>query len=135
MKEISANAYRFSISWPRIFPEGVGTPNSKGVDFYKRLTNELREKGIEPFATLYHWDLPQSLQDKHRGWRSRDTAKAFGDYAGYIAAELGDRVTHSFTINEFVSFVEQGYGGASANIGGNIVRFEAAPGLNVGPPR
>ena len=68
MKDIGSKAYRFSISWPRIFPEGVGTPNSKGLDFYKRLTDELRAQGIEPFATLYHWDLPQALQDKYRGW-------------------------------------------------------------------
>jgi beta-glucosidase len=133
MKHIGATAYRFSIAWPRIFPQGTGTPNPKGVDFYKRLTDELRAKGIEPFATLYHWDLPQTLQDKYGGWRSRETAKAFADYGGYIAAQLGDRVKHYFTINEFASFVEQGYGGASANIGGKIVRFEAAPGLNVGP--
>jgi beta-glucosidase len=133
MKDIGATAYRFSIAWPRIFPQGTGTPNPKGVDFYKRLTDELRAKGIEPFATLYHWDLPQALQDKYGGWRSRDTAKAFGDYCGYIAAQLDDRVKHYFTINEFASFVEQGYGGAQANIGGKVVRFEAAPGLNVGP--
>ena len=61
MKDIGANAYRFSISWPRIFPEGTGTPNTKGIDFYKRLTDELQAAGIEPFATLYHWDLPQTL--------------------------------------------------------------------------
>src|SRR3712207_5816248 len=91
MKSMGVIAYRFSIAWPRIFPDGTGTPNTKGVDFYKRLTDELRANGIEPFATLYHWDLPQALQDKYGGWRSRDTAKAFGDYCGYIAAELGDQ--------------------------------------------
>src|SRR5690606_6075301 len=62
--DIGANAYRFSISWPRIFPEGTGTPNAKGIDFYSRLVDELRGAGIEPFATLYHWDLPQALQDR-----------------------------------------------------------------------
>lgn len=133
MKDIGANAYRFSIAWPRIFPQGEGTPNPKGIDFYKRLTDELRAQGIEPFATLYHWDLPQALQDKYGGWRSRDTAQAFADYCGTIAAELGDRVRHYFTINEFSSFVEQGYGSVSIDMGGKIVRFEAAPGLNVGP--
>jgi beta-glucosidase len=133
MRNIGANAYRFSISWPRIFPEGSGTPNQKGVDFYKRLTDELRDNGVAPFATLYHWDLPQTLQDRYGGWQSRETAKAFADYSGYVAAQLGDRVKHYFTINEFASFVEQGYGGASANIGGKIVSFEAAPGVNVGP--
>lgn len=63
MKDIGANAYRFSISWPRIFPEGIGKPNAKGLDFYSRLVDALLEAGIEPFATLYHWDLPQTLQD------------------------------------------------------------------------
>jgi beta-glucosidase len=133
MKDIGANAYRFSIAWPRIFPQGTGTPNPKGVDFYKRLTDELRARGIESFGTLYHWDLPQTLQDTYGGWRSRDTAKAFADYCGYIAAQLGDRVKHYFTINEFSSFVEQGYRGPEAKIGGKVVRFEAAPGLDVGP--
>src|SRR5215470_5263920 len=88
MKNIGATAYRFSISWPRIFPEGTGTPNPKGVDFYKRLTDELRAKGVEPFATLYHWDLPQTLQDKYRGWVSKDTANAFAEYAGTVAEQL-----------------------------------------------
>src|SRR5262249_3897935 len=105
--------YRFSISWPRTFPQGTGPPNTKGVDFYKRLTDELRANGIEPFATLYHWDLPQSLQDKYRGWQSKETAKAFADYAGYMAEQLGDRVKHFFTINEFRSFVEGGYQGST----------------------
>ena len=72
MKSIGAAAYRFSIAWPRIFPEGTGQPNPKGVDFYKRLTDELRAVGIEPFATLYHWDLTQALQNKVGGWRSKE---------------------------------------------------------------
>src|SRR5215472_9474209 len=118
MKDIGATAYRFSIAWPRIFPQGTGTPNPKGVDFYKRLTEELRTNGIEPFATLYHWDLPQALQDKYGGWVSKDTAKAFADYAGYVAAQLGDRVKHYFTINEFASFVEGGYQGLDVEVGG-----------------
>ena len=79
MKDLGATAYRFSICWPRIFPEGVGKPNAKGLDFYSRLVDELVAAGIAPFATLYHWELPQALQDKHKGWQSRDTAKAFGD--------------------------------------------------------
>src|SRR5262245_4063926 len=117
MKDLGATAYRFSVAWPRIFPQGTGEPNAKGVDFYKRLTDELRASGIEPFATLYHWDLPQALQDKHEGWRSKDTAKAFADYAGYIAGQLGDRVKHYFTINEFASFVEGGYQGLEVKMG------------------
>jgi len=89
MKNLNANAYRFSIAWPRIFPEGVGTPNQKGLDFYSRLVDELNAAGIEPFATLYHWDLPQALEDKYRGWQSSETAKAFGEYAGLMARTLG----------------------------------------------
>src|SRR3712207_5870792 len=100
MKDIGANAYRFSIAWPRIFPSGTGEPNPKGLDFYSRLVDELLAAGIEPFATLYHWDLPQALQDKG-GWQNRDIAKAFGEYAGYMAEKLSDRVRHFFTINEF----------------------------------
>jgi beta-glucosidase len=118
MKDIGANAYRFSIAWPRIFPEGTGTPNAKGIDFYNRLVDSLLEAGIEPFATLYHWDLPQKLQDDHGGWLSTETSKAFGEYAGYVAGQLGDRVKHFFTINEFASFVEMGYQGVEAQVGG-----------------
>src|SRR5262249_13202252 len=84
MKDIGATSYRFSIAWPRIFPEGTGQPNPKGLDFYNRLADELKTAGIEPFATLYHWDLPQALHDKYRGWQSKDTAKACAEYAGYI---------------------------------------------------
>jgi len=82
MKDIGATAYRFSIAWPRVFPEGAGQPNQRGVDFYRRLVDELLATGIEPFATLYHWDLPQPLQDKHGEWRSKDTADAFAEYCG-----------------------------------------------------
>ena len=84
MKALGVKAYRFSIAWPRLFPEGRGTPNPKGLAFYDRLVDELLANGIEPFATLYHWDLPQALQDRG-GWESRDTAQAFADYAGYVA--------------------------------------------------
>ena len=79
MAALGAKAYRFSIAWPRVFPEGSGRPNPKGLDFYHRLLDELAANGIEPFVTLYHWDLPQALQDRHGGWMSRDTAKAFAD--------------------------------------------------------
>ena len=110
MKALGAKAYRFSIAWPRVFPEGTGSPNPKGLDFYDRLLDELLANGIEPFATMYHWDLPQTLQDRQGGWMSRDTARAFGDYAGYVAARLSDRVKHFFTINECARLVELGYG-------------------------
>ena len=109
MKALGVKAYRFSIAWPRVFPEGTGQPNPKGLDFYNRLVDELVANGIEPYATLYHWDLPQPLQDHGGGWESRDTAKAFGEYAGYVAARLTDRVKHVFTTNEFGAFVELGY--------------------------
>src|SRR5262249_4249943 len=96
-RDLGANAYRFSISWPRIFPEGTGTPNPKGIDFYSRLVDGLKAAGIEPFATLYHWDLPQALQDRG-GWQSRDIPRAFAEYAGYVAEKLSDRVRYFFTI-------------------------------------
>jgi len=108
MKALGAKAYRFSIAWPRVFPQGAGSANPKGLDFYQRLTDELLANGIEPFATLYHWDLPQALQDKG-GWESRDTAKAFADYAGHVGAKLSDRIRNFITINEFTTFVELGY--------------------------
>jgi beta-glucosidase len=109
MKAMGASTYRFSIAWPRLFPEGRGTPNRKGLAFYDRLVDDLLAHGITPFATLYHWDLPQALQDKG-GWESRDTAQAFADYAGFVAAKLGDRVRHFFTLNEIKTFIELGYG-------------------------
>jgi beta-glucosidase len=110
IKELGAKAYRFSIAWPRVFPEGTGTPNPKGLDFYQRLLDELLANGIEPFATLYHWDLPQALQDRYGGWRSRETSKAFADYAGYVAERISDRVKHIFTINECARLVYAGFG-------------------------
>jgi beta-glucosidase len=92
-----------------VFPNGDGPPNPKGLDFYNRLVDELLANGIQPYATLYHWDLPQSLQDRFGGWEGRDTSKAFADYAGHVAARLSDRVKHIFTINEFGAFIEVGY--------------------------
>lgn len=99
MRQLNLNAYRFSISWPRIFPNGYGRFNESGLDFYSRLVDGLLARGIEPFVTLYHWDLPQALQDTG-GWASRDTANAFADYAGVVARRLGDRVGHWITHNE-----------------------------------
>ena len=109
MKALGVKCYRFSIAWPRVFPQGGGSPNPKGLDFYNRLVDELVANDILPFATLYHWDLPQALQDKVGGWESRDTSMAFANYAGYVAQRLSDRVKHFFTINEFGAFVELGY--------------------------
>jgi beta-glucosidase len=112
MKALGVSSYRFSIAWPRLFPEGRGVPNPKGLAFYDRLVDELLANGIEPFATLYHWDLPQALQDRG-GWESRDTVEAFAAYAGFVASKLGDRVRHFFTLNEIRTFVELGYGSGS----------------------
>jgi beta-glucosidase len=122
LKGLGAKIYRFSVSWPRIFPQGIGTPNPQGLDFYNRVVDEIVGAGIDPFCTLFHWDLPQALQDKYRGWQSRDTAKAFADYAGYVAERLSDRVKHFFTMNEFSSFIDLGYRDG---------RF--APGLKLAP--
>jgi beta-glucosidase len=133
MKELGAKAYRFSISWPRIFPLGTGEANAKGLDFYSRLVDELLAAGIEPFPTLYHWDLPRALQDQHGGWQSRDTAMAFADYSGYMAQKLSDRVQHFFTINEFSSFVDLGHHGVELDAGGEKVFIEVAPGLKLPP--
>jgi beta-glucosidase len=110
IKDLGCKAYRFSIAWPRLFPDGDGKANPKGLDFYSRLVDELLANGIEPYATLYHWDLPQALQQRHGGWRSAETAKAFADYAGHVAEHLGDRVKTIFTINECGRFVPFGYG-------------------------
>ncbi len=99
MAELGLKAYRFSISWPRVVPDGTGPVNGAGLGFYDRLVDLLLEAGIEPFPTLYHWDLPQALEDLG-GWPVRSTAEAFADYAGVVAAALGDRVSSWMTLNE-----------------------------------
>ncbi len=109
MKSLGLKGCRFSVAWTRIFPTGSGAPSQAGVDFYKRMVDALLEAGVQPYCTLYHWDLPQPIEDRG-GWRNRDTAKAFADYAGYTAGQLGDRVKHFMTMNEMRTFVEQGYG-------------------------
>ena len=106
LKNLGVKAYRMSISWSRVFPDGIGKPNAAGLDYYKRVINELLQNGIDPYITLFHWDLPSSLP---HGWQSRDTPKAFGDYAAYIARELSDQVHHFFTTNEFVCFTDLSY--------------------------
>ncbi|MGC8873161.1 MAG: GH1 family beta-glucosidase [Chloroflexia bacterium] len=117
MARLGLKAYRFSIAWPRVLPEGVGKVNPRGLDFYDRLVEALLERGIEPFPTLYHWDLPQPLQDKG-GWPNRDTADCFAEYARIVAQRLGDRVSYWITHNEpFVAAVA-GY-----------LRGEHAPGI------
>jgi len=93
-------AYRFSISWPRIQPTGSGAVAGPGIDFYNRLVDGLLERNIEPFATLYHWDLPAALQREHNGWADRNTAHRFAEYAALVAERLGDRVRSFATHNE-----------------------------------
>jgi beta-glucosidase len=99
LQRLGAGAYRFSLSWPRIQPDGRGAVNPQGIDYYSRLIDGLLEKGITPVVTLYHWDLPQPLQDKG-GWATRDIAEIFADYAGRAAEAFGDRVSRWITLNE-----------------------------------
>ncbi|HLP76833.1 MAG TPA: GH1 family beta-glucosidase [Candidatus Paceibacterota bacterium] len=110
MAELGIKHYRFSISWPRVMPDGRGAVNEKGVDFYRRLTDTLLKHGITPHATLFHWDGPQALEDLYGSWRSREMAKDFGDYCGQMAKRLGDRITNWMTINEIYCFTYMGYG-------------------------
>jgi beta-glucosidase len=109
MARLGLGAYRFSVAWPRIFPEGKGAINVPGLDFYDRLVDGLLERGITPVATLYHWDLPLALHDDG-GWLSRETAFAFADYAEVVARRLGDRVTQWITLNEPWCSAYLGYG-------------------------
>ena len=109
MKGLGLKAYRFSVSWPRICPNGRGSVNVKGLDFYERLVDALLKAGIEPWMTLYHWDLPQWAEDKYRGWESRQCSEDFADYAGIVGKRLGDRVQGIFTINEFFCFIDKSY--------------------------
>ena len=108
MRELSLSSYRFSIAWARVLPAGRGRPDPTGLDFYHRLVDELADAGITPLATLYHWDLPQALQDLG-GWEERDTAARFADYAALLFERLGDRVGHWITLNEPYVSAHLGY--------------------------
>jgi beta-glucosidase len=99
LAELGIPSYRFSVAWPRVQPDGVGPASRSGLDFYRRLVDELLDHGIEPVLTLYHWDLPQALEDAG-GWPARATAARFADYAALVAGAIGDRVTRWTTINE-----------------------------------
>jgi len=121
MKKLGVNAYRFSISWSRILPKGRGKINNKGLQFYSNLVDALLEAGITPFATLYHFDLPQALQDEGGGWLRRGIVDDFEAYTDAVSVELGDRVKHWTTINEPWELAWQGY-----------VTGEDAPGLRLG---
>ncbi|MBN1286836.1 MAG: beta-glucosidase [Anaerolineae bacterium] len=100
MAGLGLQAYRFSIAWPRVLPEGVGAVNEAGLDFYDRLVDALLAKGITPYPTLYHWDLPQALEDAFGGWPSREIVPAFVHYADVVSRRLGDRVHNWMTLNE-----------------------------------
>ena len=108
MKAMNLNSYRFSIAWPRIQPSGSGAANAKGMAYYSRLVDALLEAHIRPFVTLYHWDLPQALEDGG-GWPNRDTASRFADYVQIMAQSLGDRVSDWMIFNEPDAFVDLGY--------------------------
>ena len=117
LKALGVQTYRFSISWSRVFPTGKGKVNQKGLDYYNHVVDDLLANGITPYITLFHWDTPAALEG---GWQSRDTSKAFADYAAFMGKHLGDRVHHFMTTNEFVCFTDLGY---------KVGRF--APGLKL----
>ncbi|MDD2239670.1 MAG: GH1 family beta-glucosidase [Candidatus Cloacimonas sp.] len=121
LADLGIPAYRFSIAWPRILPNGHGKLNPQGLDFYSRLVDELLAHGITPWPTLYHWDLPQALQDQG-GWPERGTAEAFVEYVDIVTQALGDRVQHWFTHNEPWCVAMMGH-----------ARGEHAPGCASGP--
>jgi len=100
MTRLGVNSYRFSISWPRVFPEGRGQINQMGIDFYDRLIDELLKRSIRPVVTLYHWDLPLKLQKRFKGWESREIRHYFGDYSSSMFSKFGDRVKLWITLNE-----------------------------------
>jgi beta-glucosidase len=123
MKRLNQKSYRFSISWARIQPLGTGAPNQKGLDHYSRVADTLMKAGIRPFCTLYHWDLPQALEDRG-GWPNRDLAGYFAEYAGILAKHLGDRITVWAPFNMPWAFSYYGYGiGIHPPFGANFSDF------------
>lgn len=108
MKEMGLKAYRFSIDWSRVLPEGVGAVNEKGIEFYNRLIDELLKNGIEPYVTLYHWELPYEIY-KRGGWMNPQIVEWFGQYAKLVAERFSDRVKYFFTLNEPQCFVGLGF--------------------------
>ncbi|MEV8628096.1 GH1 family beta-glucosidase [Streptomyces sp. NPDC051079] len=125
MRRLGLDAYRFSLSWPRILPAGAGKVEPRGLDFYDRLVDALLDAGIEPTPTLFHWDLPQALEDEG-GWLNRDTAHHFGAYAAVVAERLGDRVKRWITLNE--PFVHMSFGYAfGVHAPGRTLMLDALP--------
>jgi beta-glucosidase len=110
MASLGAKHYRLSIAWPRIYPQGHGEPNPAGIAFYNRLIDKALELGLTPWVTMFHWDLPQALEDEFGGWRGRGTVDAFAVYAETLVKALGDRVKHWITLNEILCFTDSGYG-------------------------
>ncbi|WP_106401274.1 beta-glucosidase [Actinocorallia populi] len=125
MAGLGTDAYRFSVAWPRVQPDGRGPANAKGLDFYERLVDALLEHGIAPFLTLYHWDLPQALEDLG-GWTARDTAHRFADYTALVADRLGDRVAAWITLNEPFVHMTEGYG-LGTHAPGRTMLLDALP--------
>jgi beta-glucosidase len=125
LADLGVDAYRFSIAWPRVQPDGSGPVNPAGLDFYDRLVDELVARGITAVPTLFHWDLPQALEDAG-GWLSRDTSYRFAEYAAVVADRLGDRVSRWITLNEPIVHMAQGYA-FGTHAPGRELMFDALP--------
>ncbi|MBC8008632.1 MAG: beta-glucosidase [Burkholderiales bacterium] len=110
MRSLGAKHYRLSLAWPRIYPDGDGALNQKGLDFYQRLFDSMAKHELTPWVTMFHWDLPQSLETRFGGWRDRRTSDAFATYADTIVKAFGDRVKNWITLNEILCFTRLGYG-------------------------
>ncbi|WP_395108577.1 GH1 family beta-glucosidase [Actinomadura sp. SCN-SB] len=126
MADLGVGAYRFSIAWPRVVPDGRGTVNPLGLDFYDRLVDELCAAGIAPVPTLFHWDTPLLLEEEEGGWRARSITGRFADYVSAVADRLGDRVTRWITINEPAEFTLLGHG-IGEHAPGHELLFDALP--------
>lgn len=122
MRSLGAKHYRLSLAWPRIYPEGDGALNQKGLDFYHRLFDAMDKAGLTPWVTMFHWDLPQALESRYGGWRDRRVSDAFATYADTIVKAFGDRVKNWITLNEIFCFTYLGYGNGAK-----------APGLQLAP--
>lgn len=125
LRDLGVDAYRFSIAWPRVFPTGRGEVNQAGLDFYDRLVDKVLDAGVEPVATLFHWDLPQTLEDDG-GWLNRATADRFAEYAEVVAARLADRVAHWIPVDEPSVVTVRGYA-TGEHAPGKRLMFEATP--------